>query len=397
MTTEEVRGRFVLRRTASARSGSVGATELRVLLLSPWGASGGYSGPLTFMNRMWSEITARHPNVRVTLLHRDRGQDRAPEWAHEIIPAVRSEEFGRVAQVRWMFAAAFWVIRYRRSADVIHLQGTYLTNLFPSLFARRGSVVMLPVLEDGDLGGLQRASAKRWIARRVGTRARSGFALSGGIARELERAGLEAHRVGRLSNPVDPRMIAEAPSSPDPEGPVRLGFVGKLGPLKNPHLLVEASAALRDIGRASEVHFFGPFASLAMEQRLRGIAADLKVEDQIHFHGFQNEILPAFDSFDILVLPSEQEGLPGSLMEAFAMGKPVIVTDVGSMAEYVHRAGAGRVVRARTDEIVDAVLSFDRGDTWTTASRSARAFASEHLDPKVVADQYLHQIERTPR
>jgi glycosyltransferase involved in cell wall biosynthesis len=296
-----------------------------------------------------------------------------------------------------MLSAAFWVIRYRRSVDVVHLQGTYLTNLFPSLFARRGTVVMLPVLEDGDLGGLQHSSAKRWIARRVATRARSGFALSSGIARELARAGLEEHRIARLSNPVDPRMIADGPSSPDPRGPVRLGFVGKLGPLKNPHLLVEAAAALRDMGRASEVHFFGPFASLAMEHRLRGLAADLQVEDQVHFHGFQNEILPAFERFDILVLPSEREGLPGSLMEAFAMGKPVIVTDVGSMAEYVHRAGAGRVVRARTDDIVDAVLDFDHAGAWTTASQSARAFASEHLDPRVVADQYVHQIERTTR
>lgn len=373
------------------------ANASRVLLLSPWGASGGYSGPLTLMNRMWSEVASTQPDTRVILVYRDRGIDTAPGWADEVIPAVRSQEFGRLAQVRWMLAAAFWVARYRGSVDVVHLQGTYLTNLLPALFARRGRVVMLPVLENGDLGGLRHSGLKRWIARRVGTQARSAFALSDGIAGELGDAGLDTERIARLSNPVDPRMIASEPDMRTPRDPVRLGFIGKLGPLKNPHLLIEAAADLRRRGRPCEVHFFGPFASDAMEVRLRGLADDLGVKEDISFHGFHGDILPAFGSFDIFVLPSSQEGLPGSLMEAFAMGKPVIVTDVGSMAEYVRRADAGRVVRADADDIVEGVVELLEGDAWTAAARSARSFASAQLDPRVVADQYLRQIERTAR
>lgn len=373
------------------------ASAPRVLLLSPWGASGGYSGPLTLMNRMWTEVTARHPATRVTLIYRDRGVDATPAWADTVIPALRSQGFGRMAQLRWMLSAAFWVLRYRRSVDVVHLQGAYLTNLVPALLARRGHVVMLPVLEDGDLGDLRHSPVKRWIARRIGARARSGFALSDGIARELVSVGLHPERVARLSNPVDPRMISDDSDPRPPHQPIRLGFVGKLGPLKNPHLLIEAAAALRDKGRACEVHFFGPFASSSMEARLHTLVDDLRLGDVVDFHGFQSDILPAFELFDIFVLPSAQEGLPGSLMEAFAMGKPVIVTDVGSMAEYVRRADAGRVIRAETDDIVEAVLSILEVDTWTAAARNARSFASEQLDPRVVADQYVRQIERTPR
>lgn len=373
------------------------AGGFRVLLLSPWGSAGGYSGPLTLMNRMWSEVRRRHPDTRVTLIYRDRGVDVEPEWAHEVIPALRSRTFGRVAQLRWMLAAAFWVVRYRDSADVVHLQGAYLTNLVPALFARRGRVVLLPVLEDGDLGGLERSAVKRWIVRRVGLHALSGFALSDGIARELKNAGLAPDRVSRLSNPVDPRMIATDIDARCPRDPVRLGFVGKLGPLKNPHLLIEVGAALREIGRPCEIHFFGPFATFTMEARLRGLVDELKLHDVVHFHGFQSDVLPAFGEFDIFVLPSAQEGLPGSLMESFAMGKPVIVTDVGSMAEYVRRAGAGRVVRADKDEIVQAVLGILEADAWPTAARNARSFASEQLDPRVVADHYVSQIERTAR
>lgn len=367
--------------------------ESRILILSPWGASGGYSGPLTLMNRMWSEVVTRHPEKRVTLIYRDRGEDTVPKWVEAAIPALRSQGFGRLAQLCWMLSAAFWVARHRRSADIVHLQGAYLTNLVPALIARRGSVVMLPVLENGDLGALQRSAIKRWVARRVGAHARSGFALSDGIASELEAIGLAPGRVTRLSNPVDPRMIACDRADRRPRGPVRLGFVGKLGPLKNPHLLVEVAAALRDAGEPCEVHFNGPFASAEMETRLRGLVSDLGVDELVRFHGFQSDILPAFGLFDIFVLPSAQEGLPGSLMEAFAMGTPVIVTDVGSMAEFVRLANAGRVVRAEREEIVAAVLDLLVGGTWTTASRNARLFASEHLDPKVVADHYVRQIE----
>lgn len=369
----------------------------RILLLSPWGASGGYSGPLTLMNRMWSEVVAQRPDTRVVLVYRDRGVDTEPAWADEAVPALRSRGFGRIDQLRWMLNAALCVARRRRSVDVVHLQGAYLTNLLPALFARRGSVVILPVLENGDLGGMQHSLLKRWIARRIGAHARAGFALSDGIADELERAGLHVDRISRLSNPVDPRMITDEPDVRPPHHPVRLGFIGKLGPLKNPHLLIEAAATLRAMGTPCEVHFFGPFASPTMEARLRGLTADLGLEDDAHFHGFQGDILPTFDRFDIFVLPSTQEGLPGSLMEAFAMGKPVIVTDVGSMAEYVRRAGAGRIVRADAEEIADAVLAILDADSWTTASRNARFFASEQLDPRVVADHYVRQIERTAR
>ncbi len=296
-----------------------------------------------------------------------------------------------------MLNAALCVARHRRSVDVVHLQGAYLTNLLPALFARRGSVVMLPVLENGDLGGMQHSVLKRWIVRRIGTRARAGFALSDGIAEELVRTGLDADRVSRLSNPVDPRMITDDPEVRPPHNPVRLGFIGKLGPLKNPHLLIEAAEVLRTMGAPCEVHFFGPFASSTMEVQLRDRTAELGLEDHVHFHGFQSDILPTFDRFDIFVLPSAQEGLPGSLMEAFAMGKPVIVTDVGSMAEYVRRAGAGRIVRADAEEIAEAVLDILDADSWTAATRSARSFASEQLDPRVVAEHYVRQIERTAR
>lgn len=339
----------------------------------------------------------QRPGTRVVLVYRDRGVDTAPTWADEVIPALRSRGFGRIDQLRWMLNAAFCVVRRRRSVDVVHLQGAYLTNLLPALFARRGSVVILPVLEDGDLGGMQHSVLKRWIVRRIGAHARAGFALSDGIADELAHAGLDAHRISRLSNPVDPRMITDDPDVRPPHHPVRLGFIGKLGPLKNPHLLLEAAAALRGKGTPCVVHFFGPFASPSMETRLRGLSADLALERDVHFHGFQSDILPTFDLFDIFVLPSTQEGLPGSLMEAFAMGKPVIVTDVGSMAEYVRRAGAGRIVRPDGEEIAEAVLGILDADSWNTAARNAHSFASEQLDPRVVADHYVRQIERTAR
>jgi glycosyltransferase involved in cell wall biosynthesis len=349
------------------------------------------------MNRMWSEIVKQRPGTRVVLVYRDRGVDTAPAWADAVVPALRSRGFGRIDQLRWILRAAVCVVRHRRSVDVVHLQGAYLTNLLPALFARRGSVVMLPVLENGDLGAMPHSAIKRWIVRRIGAHARAGFALSDGIADELVRTGLDADRIRRLSNPVDPRMISEDPAVRPPHHPVRLGFIGKLGPLKNPHLLLEAAAALRTRGTPCEVHFFGPFASPAMEARLRGRTADLDLEDDVHFHGFQSDILPSFDRFDIFVLPSAQEGLPGSLMEAFAMGKPVIVTDVGSMAEYVRRAGAGRIVRADADEIAEAVLRILDADSWTAAARNARSFAAEQLDPRVVADHYVRQIERKAR
>jgi len=71
------------------------------------------------------------------------------------------------------------------------------------------------------------------------------------------------------------------------------------------------------------------------KDRLLEMAGKLGIMKQVIFTGFQSDIVPWMKSLDIFCLTSEEEGLPQSLLEAMAFGKPVVVSSVGGVTEII--------------------------------------------------------------
>jgi glycosyltransferase involved in cell wall biosynthesis len=64
----------------------------------------------------------------------------------------------------------------------------------------------------------------------------------------------------------------------------------------------------------------------------------------IHRHPFYRPISDILAITDVLVLPSEYEGMPLIVSETLAMGKPVVVTDVGNNRQVIELSGGGVLV-----------------------------------------------------
>ncbi len=69
-----------------------------------------------------------------------------------------------------------------------------------------------------------------------------------------------------------------------------------------------------------------------------------RLQSNVTFWGQQLEVARFFSAADVFVMSSVSEGLPMSLLQAFSIGLPAIVTDVGGMAEVVRLAQAGITV-----------------------------------------------------
>ena len=67
----------------------------------------------------------------------------------------------------------------------------------------------------------------------------------------------------------------------------------------------------------------------ALEADIREMARSLGMEDTVVFTGFREDAPRIASTFDVFALTSDHEGLPIALIEALALGKPVVVTDVG--------------------------------------------------------------------
>jgi len=178
-------------------------------------------------------------------------------------------------------------------------------------------------------------TAERWLTRCCDVllaQSREEFA-------EIRRLGLRprlgVHHVG---NGIDLRRFRPRPAPPRNARPVVL-VVGRLEPVKNHVMLFRALAHLRT--RRPAVWLVGEGACRA---RYETQVARAGLADVVRFLGYRYDIPELTARADVAVLTSHKEGLPRALMEASAVGVPVIATDVKGSREVVRHGETGLLV-----------------------------------------------------
>lgn len=132
--------------------------------------------------------------------------------------------------------------------------------------------------------------------------------------------------------------------------------IGRLDVQKGQLLLVEAVARLRDAGKQVNVEMVGdgPLrGELERAAKRRGVA------DRVRFAGWLDgaAVRERIEASRALVLASLAEGLPIAVMEALALGRPVIATDVGAVGDLVEAGTTGWLVPAGSADALAAALS----------------------------------------
>jgi Glycosyltransferase len=205
---------------------------------------------------------------------------------------------------------------------------------------------------------------------------------------------VSVNKIVRIYNGAKPLAKTAADACPAKSG-FTLTFVGRLQPVKNLSLLLrgfhvalksDASLRLWIVGDGSE------------RARLEGLASDLGITNEITFWGQQLYVAPFFSAADTFVMSSQSEGLPISLLQAFSMGLPAIVTDVGGMAEVVRFAKAGFVVALNPDEMASSMLRMKEDCTArNTFAENGLAAFEEHFSLETMVAAYHDLYLRTPR
>lgn len=80
-----------------------------------------------------------------------------------------------------------------------------------------------------------------------------------------------------------------------------------------------------------------------LEAELKNYANSLSVQEHIIFTGFRNDVNKILPEFDIFMISSETEGLPLSVLEAFACHVPVVATSAGGTGEAVKNRETGMI------------------------------------------------------
>jgi glycosyltransferase involved in cell wall biosynthesis len=175
-----------------------------------------------------------------------------------------------------------------------------------------------------------------------------------------------------------------------------LVYVGRLEPVKNHGLLLHGFRAA--LAQRPDLRLW-MVGDGSQRNSLEQLSAQLGITSQITFWGQQLDVAPFFSAADAFIMSSQSEGLPISLLQAFSIGLPSIVSDVGGMAEVVRLARAGIIVSPIDAEaMADAILQMstqesERGEY----SRNAISAFQERFTLKAMADAYMNLYRDTPR
>jgi glycosyltransferase involved in cell wall biosynthesis len=181
--------------------------------------------------------------------------------------------------------------------------------------------------------------------------------------------------------------------------PIKFLFVGRFLVEKGLRELIEATRMLKKKnGSAFELHTVGwidPNPSGITEAELSGWIADGLI---VH-HGRVDDVRPHLAACHALVLPSYREGTPRSVLEAMALGRAVITTDVPGCREPVVNDETGFVVAVKDPHALAEAMQrlFDQPELMQQFGDAGRKRVVELYEAKDVAAGMVATIEKSLR
>jgi glycosyltransferase involved in cell wall biosynthesis len=153
-----------------------------------------------------------------------------------------------------------------------------------------------------------------------------------GLPTKVIPNGVESMERSRFSRPAELRKEW-----------FNLLVVGRLDTVKGHHIAVEAMAKE---GLSPDIHLhvvgLGP-----REQELRALAHSFGIADRVHMLGFRRNVYDYIAHCNVLLMPSLHEGLPYTLLEAMALGTPIIASRVGGLVEVIENQSTGLLIPPR--------------------------------------------------
>jgi glycosyltransferase involved in cell wall biosynthesis len=300
----------------------------------------------------------------------------------DAIDFVPLPHYDSLAQPRAVLAAtagslrAFW--RLLRRVDAVWLLGPHpLCLAFAALAKLRGKPVFLGVRQDlrryararhPHRRGMHLAADLLEFAYRLLARRCPAIVVGPDLARKYARA--------RRLLPISVSLISASAISDESEMPsrsydqeLRVLTVGRLESEKNPCLLADILARLSSGGRRWRLVVCGEGP---LEKPLRERLRQLGVQRQAELVGYlpiHGGLLDLYRESHVFLHVSWTEGVPQVLFESFAVGLPVVATDVGGVAEAVG----------------DAALLIPPGDAGAAAAALERLVGDPELRGRLVA------------
>jgi glycosyltransferase involved in cell wall biosynthesis len=226
-------------------------------------------------------------------------------------------------------------------------------------------------------------------------------AVAQGVAQHLLAQGVPAEKIHLLYYGIDLERYAHA--LPIAEAKRRLGLspetrtvgiVGSLIERKGHRFLLRALHQIDPQTGPIHAIFAGEGV---LEENLRSMAASLGLSERVHFLGFRRDVMEIVSALDVFTLPSLKEGLSIAVMEAMALRRPVIATNIAGMPEVIHDGETGLLIPpGDVDALAQALLRLLSDPPFAERlAQNGRQLLEQHFDQRdclAEVERFYHQV-----
>lgn len=312
-------------------------------------SSAGYGGAEAQILELGRGQVRAGQQIGLLVLHR-------PKRGRTIHPLVsRARTWGiTVTQLEDRVRIPFWLIpkivrQLREGAfDLLHTHG-YKADLLGVIAAYMAKIPVVATIH-GYTDAFPTVRMYRRLDLLMLRRFPKVMAVSDYLRQELMASGLAPHRVVTVHNAIDPDVFVSATCADRRKIRTELGIgpnasvaltVGRLNPEKGHRYLLESVQLVCQ--HISNLHVLivgeGP-----LRQRLEAMACSLHLDTLVSFLDWRDDVASLMAASDLFVLPSTRESFGLVILEALALGIPVIATRVGGVPEIIRADETGILV-----------------------------------------------------
>jgi glycosyltransferase involved in cell wall biosynthesis len=276
--------------------------------------------------------------------------------------------------------------------DLVHTHG-YKADLYGYLAAWRRHKPVVATCHNW-VGGTAALGIYNHLDRMALKRFNALAAVSDTVAQRLRDSGVPSGKIRTIANGID----VQAFENREPLPALRfdrakvVGMVARLDLQKGFEDLLRAIQALRSSFDGLKVVIVGEGPDRAT---IENMIEEYCLQSNVILAGQQTDMAGAYAAMDIFVLPSLNEGLPMTILEAMAASRPVIATRVGAIPTVIKDGENGLLVEARdTDGLRNALASLlSDPDRCRRLGDQAHAWVSANFTSEAMALQYRQMYE----
>ncbi len=321
---------------------------------------------------------------------------------HEIIDGIPLQrlwyaKIPGISGIMLWLSMCLWLLRHRHQFDAVHVHmAKYMAAGVGFLrpWLRSTLTVKISGAWEFDGGILDPALRKHPVYRFLNwciKRADTLQCISVFTHQQLLSAGYQPAQLRMIPNAVNVGHFDRPQALPrDQHKTAQIVYVGRLRKVKGLSVLLHAFARIPR-GQAQLTIAGDGDQMTALQQQ----AQELGLQDHVRFLGAISAVRDVLQQADIYVQPSFQEGMPNSVLEAMAMGLPIVATRISGNEDVVHDQDNGLLVPA--GEVEPLALALQQLINEPTRAAQMGQRSRDIIDQQFSTTAVIAKLERAYR